>query len=126
MKEKGVRYVIIGEKTSQSMRRVPLPAALLPFLPKTIEGRLFRSGPLVANAASKLLNKFLRKAGITDPAKVVHSLRHRAQDRLRASGCPEDVRWALLGHEEKTVAAGYGEGFPVPILRKWVDKIGGI
>jgi hypothetical protein len=45
-------------------------------------------------------------------------------DRLRAAGCPEDVRWALLGHEEKTVAAGYGEGFPVPLLRKWIDKIG--
>jgi hypothetical protein len=34
------------------------------------------------------------------------------------------VRWALLGHEEKTVAAGYGEGFPVPLLKKWIDKIG--
>jgi hypothetical protein len=55
---------------------------------------------------------------------VVHSLRHRARDRLRGAGCPEDVRWALLGHEEKTVAAGFGEGFPVPLLRKWIDKIG--
>jgi hypothetical protein len=23
---------------------------------------------------------------------------------------PEDVRWSILGHEEETVAAGYGEG----------------
>jgi hypothetical protein len=45
-------------------------------------------------------------------SKVVHSLRHRAQDRLRSAGCPEDVRWAILGHEEKTVAKGYGKGFP--------------
>jgi hypothetical protein len=77
-----------------------------------------------SDAASKRLNRFLDDCGITDPRKVVHSLRHRAQDRLRAAGCPEDVRWALLGHEEKTVAAGYGEGFPVPMLKKWIDKIG--
>jgi hypothetical protein len=47
-----------------------------------------------------------------------HSLRHRAQDQLRAAECPQDIRWALLGHEEKTVAAGYGEGFPVPLLKQ--------
>jgi integrase len=122
MKEKGCRYVIIGRKTSQSLRRVPLPAALLPFLPRKIEGRLFKAGP--RGAASKRLMRFLRAAGIDDPRKVVHSLRHRAQDRLRAAGCPEDVRWAILGHEDETVAAGYGEGFPVPMLKRWIDKIG--
>jgi hypothetical protein len=74
--------------------------------------------------ASKRLGKFLDDIGITDPRKVVHSLRHRAQDRLRAAECPEDIRWAILGHEERTVAAGYGEGFSLPVLRKWVDKIG--
>jgi hypothetical protein len=100
---------------------------VLPHLPKVIKGPLFASKLTdPADAASKHLNRFLNDCGIVDPRKVVHSLRHRAQDRLRAAGCPEDVRWALLGHEEKTVAAGYGEGFPVPILRKWVDKIGGI
>ena len=29
-KERGVRYVIVGSKTEQSLRRVPLPAKLLP------------------------------------------------------------------------------------------------
>jgi len=43
---------------------------------------------------------------------------------LRAAGCPEDIRWAILGHEEKTVAAGYGVGHPVPMLKLWIDKIG--
>jgi integrase len=121
MKERGCRYVVIGSKTSQRLRRVPLPAAVLPFLPKKIEGRLFKAG---GGAVSKRLMRFLRSVGIDDPRKVVHSLRHRAQDRLRAAGCPEDIRWAILGHEEETVAAGYGEGFPVPLLRRWIDKIG--
>jgi integrase len=121
LKERGCRYVIVGKKTEQSLRRVPLPAGALLHLPKSIKGRLFRGG---AKAASKRLNRFLNDVGIIDPRKVVHSLRHRAQDRLRAAGCPEDCRWAILGHEEKTVAAGYGEGFPVPLLRQWIDKIG--
>jgi integrase len=121
MKERGCRYIIVGRKTSQSLRRVPLPAAVLPFLPRKLEGRLFSGDP---RAASKRLNRFLNGVGISDRRKVVHSLRHRAQDRLRAAGCPEDCRWAILGHEKETVAAGYGEGFPVALLRRWIDKIG--
>ena len=124
-KERGIRYVPIGKKTQQSLRRVPLSAALLPYLPKAIKGPLFASDERdPADAASKKLNRFLDNCGIDDPRKVVHSLRHRAQDRLRAAGCPEDVRWSILGHEEETVAGGYGEGFPVTVLKKWIDKIG--
>ena len=121
MTERGCRFVFVGHKTEQSKRRVPFPAALLPYLPRHIAGPLFAGS---ASAASKRLNRFLRDIGITDPRKVIHSLRHRAQDQLRAYECPQDIRWALLGHEEKTVAAGYGEGFAVTVLRKWVDKIG--
>jgi integrase len=125
MKEGGVRYVMVGKKTEQSLRRVPLPAGVLPYLPKKITGPLFMSKHTdPPDMASKRLGRFLDDIGITDPRKVVHSLRHRAQDRLRAAACPEDIRWALLGHEEKTVAAGYGEGFPVPMLKKWIDRIG--
>jgi integrase len=124
-KERGVRYVIVGHKTEESLRRVPLSASVLAFLPRTIKGPLFASHHVdPADAASKRLNKFLRAIGITDPSKVVHSLRHRAQDRLRAAGCPEDIRWSILGHERETVAAGYGEGFPVRVLKQWIDKIG--
>jgi integrase len=119
--ERRCRFVIVGTKTEQSQRRVPLPAAVLPFVPGVIKGKLFAG---TDDAASKRLNRFLDDIGITDARKVIHSLRHRAQDRLRAAGCPEDVRWEILGHEKETVAAGYGEGSPVPLLRKWIGKIG--
>ena len=48
--ERGLRYVIVGSKTEQSERRVPLPADLLPYLPKTINGKLFTGQ---TNEASK-------------------------------------------------------------------------
>ena len=120
MKERGVRDVIVGKKTEQSERRVPLPVAVLSYLPKVIRRLLFEGDTA---AASKRLNRFLNNCGIVDARKVVHSLRHRPQDRLRAAGCPEDVRWAILGHEEKSVAAGYGAGFPVRLLKQWIDRI---
>lgn len=124
-KERGVRYCIIGAKTSQSLRRVPFPETVLPYLPKKVTGPLFtRDAADPEGAASKILNRFLDEIGVDDPRKAIHSLRHRAQDRLRAAGCREDVRWAILGHEQETVAAGYGEGFPVPMLKRWIDKIG--
>jgi integrase len=118
--EHGVRFVIVGTKTEASKRRVPLPADVLAHLPPAIKGRLFDGD---AEYASKRLNRFLRGVGITDPRKVVHSFRHRAQDRLRAAECPSDVREAILGHEKKSVAQGYGTGFSVPQLRKWIDCI---
>lgn len=117
----GPRFVIVGQKTSQSQRRVPLPADVLPYVPAIIKGQLFGGTPA---AASKRLNRFLRDIGITDGRKVVHSLRHRAQDRLRDADCPTEIRWALLGHEDDTVAAGYGEGFSTAKLKSWIDRIG--
>jgi integrase len=119
--EKGIRYVTVGHKTPQSLRRLPLPAGVLTHLPKVIKGRLFGG---TEAAASKRLNRFLKEVGIVDARKVVHSFRHRAKDRLRAEGCPLDIQYELLGHETKTIASGYGRGSPVPLLRKWVDQIG--
>jgi hypothetical protein len=67
--------------------------------------------------------RFIRRIGINDERKVLHSLHHRAKNRLRAEGCPEDIQLAILGHEKKTVASGYGKGFPITVLKPWVEKI---
>jgi integrase len=124
MTEGGCRYVVVGTKNEQSLRRVPLPQDVLPFLPTGgIKGPLFTGAS--SGALLKRFSVFLdKKCGITDPNKTLHSLRHRAADKLRAAECPTDIRYALLGHEKKTIADGYGAGFAVPVLRKWIDKIG--
>ena len=119
--EREIRYCVVGTKTEASRRRVPFPADLLPHLPKKITGPLFNGN---VKAASKRLNDFLDDSGLTDPSIVIHSLRHRAADRLRAYECPIDIRRAILGHEDGSVSEGYGEGFPVKILREWIDEIG--
>jgi integrase len=119
--ENGVRFCMIGSKTEASLRRVPFPKDLLPHLPKKISGPLF-TGRL--DTATKRLGGFLRDIGIDDTAKSpMHSFRHRCKDKLRAAGTPLDVQYELMGHEHKTVAASYGRGSPMPLLKKWLDKV---
>jgi integrase len=121
--ENGVRFTIVGTKTEQSLRRVPFPRDLLPHLPEKITRPLFKGSP---DGATRRIGAWLRAIGIIDPAKSpMHSFRHRAQDKLRAAGCPQDIREELLGHERRTVAAGYGRGSPVPTLKAWLDKVSG-
>src|SRR4051812_17754265 len=124
-REAGIRFVIVGSKTASSKRRIPIPTAMLALLPAKITGSLFTDR---SDVAGKWLRHFLRRLGIMhdsekgtgDKRKVLHGLRHRAKDRLRAVACPLDLQYELLGHEEQTVAASYGRGSPLPVLREWV------
>ena len=114
--EASIRYVIVGIKTDLSERRVPIEG-LLP----AVKGQVF--DPADLEHATRRLNKWIRETGITDKRKVLYSTRHRAKDRSRVAGCPLDVQYELFGHEEKTVAAGYGVGYPVALLKEWQAKI---
>jgi len=104
---------------------MPFPAGVLPYLPTKITGPLFGEDTRTQHrAASKRLNRFLDDCGIVAKGKVVHSLRHRAKDRLRAANIDKDKQEELLGHENATVGDDYGKGYPVPMLKKWIDRIG--
>jgi integrase len=125
--EHGIRFVMVGSKTEASRRRLPLPADFLSHQKKEIVGPLFAlkgSAELTAKAASRRLNAFLDECGLINSNIVIHSLRHRAADRLRSYECPQDIRRAILGHEDASVSEGYGEGFSVSKLKEWIDKIG--
>jgi integrase len=142
--EDGIRFVTIGTKTPQSLRRVPFPADLLPFLPPKITGQLI---PGRMDSAGKRLGKWMVEigiAGITDPDKAddpdkaadldkapMHSFRHRAAKRLRAAGVLEDVREAVGGWangKKKKTSRKYGNkhgaGYPLSVLKEAIDKIG--
>ena len=60
-----------------------------------------------------MLMKRLRKT-VIDPKVTIHSLRH--------TGCPEAISRAILGHSENSVAANYGSGYAIEVMREHMEK----
>ena len=73
-----------------------------------------------SNSASAALNKWLSKR-VPDGC-VIHSYRHSFRDRLRAVECPQDITDRLGGWSVGGVGEGYGSGYPIEVLYKWMDK----
>jgi len=76
-----------------------------------------------ANSASAALNKWL-KQHVSDNC-TMHSFRHSMRDRLRAVECPSDIVDQIGGWQTEGVGHGYGRGYPLSILVKWLVKIEG-
>ena len=77
--------------------------------------------PRGMDLVSAMMMKRFRKI-ITDKKLTMHSLRHRMKDKLRNTGCPEAVSMAILGHGTNTVAANYGSGYAIEVMRKHMEK----
>ena len=43
-------------------------------------------------------------------------------NKLRNTGCPESVSMANLGHSENSVAANYGSGYAIEVMREHMEK----
>lgn len=124
----GVRVVHVGSRKTKSkianMRPVPLPSAVLDYLPPVITGTLFGD----ANSASGRLGDFKKACGITAPTGQekhgAHSFRHRAISRLKLKSADvrEDMRKVLFWGLTR-VADEYG-GFATPDLKEAIDKVG--
>ena len=115
-------------KTSSSERSLPLSAEAIEHLEAHIAGKdpqepVFAryARPRGNDSASAMLMKRLRKS-ITDKKVTIHSLRHRMKDRLRNTGCPEAISMAILGHSSNTVAANYGSGYALEVMREHMQK----
>ena len=74
-----------------------------------------------SNSASAALNKWL-KDKLTD-SYVVHGFRHSFRDRLRAVECPSEIIDQLGGWRLKSVGQGYGKGYEINIMLKWIKLI---
>lgn len=109
--------------TDEALRTVQAALARLP-KPSTADVPLFprygRNGG--SDAASAALMKVLRRAGISDRRKAIHSIRHSMKDALRAVGCPEDIRDAMQGHAMQSVAASYGSGHTLDAKYEWLVR----
>ena len=119
-------------KTNNSQRSVPLSPEAIKALEKVSQGK-DPEAPLFPQYAkerggdncSAMLMKRLRTI-ITDKKLTMHSLRHRMKDKLRNTGCPEAISMAILGHGANTVAANYGSGYALDVMREHVEKVWGI
>ena len=74
-----------------------------------------------ANSASAALNKWLK--GKLSERYVIHGFRHAFRDRLRAIECPSEIIDQLGGWSLKSVGQGYGKGYELSVLSKWMNKI---
>jgi len=116
-------------KTSSSERHIPLIGEALWAAKRIVEAdngsdfafpRYNRTSPTAANSASAALNKWLKQyvpAGCT-----MHSFRHSMRDRLRAVQCPADMTDQIGGWTTDGVGQGYGSGYPLSVLREWLEK----
>ena len=73
------------------------------------------------NSASAALNKWLKEKLLND--FVIHGFRHSFRDRLRAIECPSEIIDQLGGWSLKSVGQGYGQGYSLQKLAKWIIKI---
>ena len=116
-------------KTNNSQRSVPLSPEAIKALEEVSQGK-DPEAPLFPRYAkerggdncSAMLMKRLRTI-ITDKKLTMHSLRHRMKDKLRNTGCPEAISMAILGHGSNTVAANYGSGYALDIMREQMEKV---
>jgi len=74
-----------------------------------------------ANSASGGLNKWLHQ--YVPENCVIHSFRHSIRDRLRAVECPSDIVDAIGGWKTSGVGHGYGNGYPLDVLGRWMKRI---
>ncbi len=74
-----------------------------------------------ANSASATLNKWLKSKLTND--YVVHGLRHSFRDRLRAIECPSEIIDQLGGWSLRSIGQGYGKGYELSVLSKWMNQI---
>jgi len=116
-------------KTRSSERLVPLAGSALWGARRAVENqsgqfafpRYTTEEACNAASASAALNKWMKPHVPEDC--VVHSFRHSMRDRLRAVECPPDIIDAIGGWSGKTIGQGYGEGYPLAVLHKWIAKM---
>ena len=116
-------------KTDSSERLVPLTGSALWAAQRLLQAdnaahfafpRYNRQETTSANAASAALNKWM-KAYVPEGC-TMHGFRHSMRDRLRAVECPTEIADQLGGWTAGSVGQGYGTGYPLEILHKWIEK----
>jgi integrase len=123
-------------KTKGSKRVVPIHSHLinlgfldyLESLKQSGSDRLFpqltKSANGYGSAISKWFNPRLRKMGIKDPEKVLHSTRHTVITQLKYADAQNHTIAELVGHTVESITVGrYGKKLNVKALQTEVEKL---
>ena len=119
-----------GLKTKGSERCIPLVGASLWACKRLLEAnpdsifafpKYCSEKAVKANSASGALNKWLQEN--VSKQYVIHGFRHSLRDRLRAVECPSDIVDAIGGWRTAGVGQSYGNGYPLEVLKRWMDRI---
>ena len=118
-------------KTLSSAREVPLVNEALWAAHRILENttpesqfafpRYNKTDQTNANSASAALNKWMKP--YLPESCSTHSLRHAMRDRLRAIECPSDIVDQIGGWTTQGVGHGYGSGYPLEVLTRWMVKL---
>ena len=127
-----------GLKNEASVRLVPVHSrlvtlGLLDYVNQTrVTGalRLFpglkHGGNGYGDSVGKAFARHLKKVGIVDPSKVMHSLRHTGITRLHSRGVPQNIAEALVGHAANTVHGSvylHRDVLPMKLLKDGIEKL---
>jgi integrase len=74
-----------------------------------------------SNSASAAINKWIKTVGGSND--VIHGLRHSFRDRLRGVEAPTDMIDQLGGWTLRSVGQGYGDGYDLALLQKYMSDI---
>ena len=88
------------------------------------ESTIINGGRCNSNSASAAINKWIKTAG--GSSDVIHGLRHSFRDRLRAVEAPTDMIDQLGGWALKSVGQGYGDGYYLELLVKYLQKVAAV
>jgi integrase len=116
-------------KTASSTRLIPLVGSSLWAAERIMQSvsdtyafpRYCSEDRCKSNSASAALNKWL--TNYVEDGIVIHSFRHSLRDRLRAVECPADVVDQIGGWRTAGIGQGYGRGYPLEVLSKWMSRI---
>ena len=116
-------------KTASSERKIPLVGMSL-WAAKRLKQhstdlycfpRYTNSERCNSNSASAAINKWIKTVGGSND--VIHGLRHSFRDRLRGVEAPTDMIDQLGGWALKSVGQGYGDGYDVELLIKYLGRL---
>ena len=127
-----------GLKNEASRRKVPVHSrlielGLLDYVNQTratgalrLFPTLIHGGNGFGDSVGKAFGRHLKKVGIVDPGKVLHSLRHTAITRLHSRGVPQNIAEALVGHAANTVHGSvylHRDALPMKLLKEGIEKL---